>query len=439
MQRPRAKLAVRTLALALSLCAACGDETASAPPGPAPMDPALRAVRAARDTRPQLPRSRDPRLAEGIAALERGDLPVVSARLLELGETEAPDSICLRARLLAAQGDPVGAVRELDQAKLRFPDQGSIFAAAAEIHAAAGRLSTAQEEIRAGLAAAGPCPELSRARGVYMLLQSGGAQAGLAHLLEARAGDAEIPYCLGPLAEAHRLLAIAALAKPEPALALAHVREGLAAEPDHPELLLLRADALLAAGDFDQALPAYEELARAGRNFGASLRGYYLKGAMAALVEGRPALATERYTRARELGADNAELGFGAEVLARELADARQRGERAYDAGDFATLRAQMERVLRLEPGDLAARNQLGVACFRSADPAAAAAAWSAVLEQAERDAIELPDPVHLNLAKALHAMGKLDEIRPLLEAYLARHSQGAWVEQTREALARVP
>jgi tetratricopeptide (TPR) repeat protein len=186
-------------------------------------------------------------------------------------------------------------------------------------------------------------------------------------------------------------------------------------------------------------LPAYEELARGGRDFGASLRLYYQKGAMAALVEDRQDVAIQRYLRARELGASNEELGFGVEVLHRAVVKAQTAADKAYDEQRFADCRAQLEKLLAIEPSDLAARDQVGVVCFKLKDYAAASAAWRSVLELAAKNQVKLPEPVHLNLARSLKAEGKTSaEIKPLLEEYLAKQPEGEWAAQTREMLDRL-
>jgi len=425
-----------TLLLFGLLAAACGSD--AAPPSAAELAAVDPATRAQPSLPPQQPRSSDPRIAACAAALQLGDLSRVQAVLLELGEGHSPEAVCLRARLLASQGDTVGAVRELEQARKLWPDEGSLFATAAEIHAAGGRLESAHDEIRAGLARAGPTADLSRARGVLLLLQQGGAKAGLAHLLEARQKDPGVFFVSGPLAEAHRLLASQALAKEQPGEALVHVRAGLQVEPGNADLKLLNADALLASGDFDAALPAYEQLMREGRDLGASLAMDYQRGALVALRDGQRELAVQRYRRARELGASTKELGFGAQVLHEEALEQMQRADEAWEQRRWGDARAALAEALALEPENLAARHQLGVACFKELDYACAEKAWSEVLEQAAREGVALPDPVHLNLARALHAQQKFQELRSLLEGYLAATPEGEWAAQTREMLARL-
>ncbi len=426
--------------LALGSVVGCSKENSAAPPAPPtpvagekPLPPKAGPSFAA-----QLPHSRDPRVAACAAALETGDLGRAQSLLLELADMESPDTTCLRARLLSSQGDQIAAVRELEQARKTWPDQGALYATAAEIHAASGRLESAHEEVRAGLAAAGPTADLSRARGVLCLLQQGGAKQGLAHLLDALKADPNLLFCKGPLTEAHRLLATAALAKSDPREALAHAREGLKLEPDNADLRLLCADSLVAAGDFDEGLPAYEELARGGRDFGASLRLYYQKGATMALVERRPEVAFARYLRARQLGATNEELGLGAEILGRAVGEAQTAADKAYEEERFADARKELDRLLVIEPLDLAARTQLGVVCFKLKDFASASAAWRGVLEIAEKSAVKLPEPVHLNLARSLYAEGKTAEIKQVCEQYLAKEPEGEWAAQTREMLERI-
>ena len=345
----------------------------------------------------------------------------------------------MRARLLAAQGDTVGAILQLGIARKTWPNEGSLFATAAEIYALGGRLESAQDEIRAGLAVAGATPELNRARGVLLLLQPGGAKAGLLHLIEATQADPGLFFCVGPLAEAHRLLAAQALVKEQPEEALVHVRAGLALEPDHEDLKLLLADALLAAGDYDAALPAYENLAKEGREFGASLQLYFQRGATAALLEHRPEVALERYLRARQLGASDADLGFGVQVLHDAATKVMAGAETAYAEARYDDARHELERSLELEPANLTALNLMGVVCFKLSDFESAERAWTSVLDGAARAGVTLPDPVHLNLARALHSQGKSAQIRALLERYLAEQPSGEWVQVTREMLARVP
>jgi tetratricopeptide (TPR) repeat protein len=427
------KTALLLLALIL---AACGEN--HAPPTAAELAHADPATKTQPTPLAQLPRSTDPRVMECALVLEAGELSKAQALLLAIGEEAGPESVCLRARLMNARGDGVGALRELELARKTWPNESSLFATAAEIHATGGRLESAEAEIRTGLALSGPTPDLARARGLWSLMQPGGAKAGLAHLLNATAQDPDLPFCRGPLAEAHRLLATQALAKEQPREALAHARAGLKFEPDHIDLRILEADSLIACRDFDAALPAYEQLLREGRQFGASLAMDYQRGATAALVEGQREIAVARYLRARKLGASTKDLGHGAQVLHEEAVQKMDRADAAFEAERWGDARIDLSAALELEPDNLAAKNQLGVACYMESDFAAAAQAWSAVLADAQARGLPLPDPVHLNLARALHAQGELAQVREVLDRYLSAHAEGEWVAQTREMLARL-
>jgi len=80
----------------------------------------------------------------------------------------------------------------------------------------------------------------------------------------------------------------------------------------------------------------------------------------------------------------------------------------------------------------------LGVVAFKLRDYAAAAENWRAVLELAEREGLELPEPVHLNLARALHQAGQVDEVKPLLTRWLDAHPGSEHADATREMLKRL-
>jgi lipoprotein NlpI len=113
-------------------------------------------------------------------------------------------------------------------------------------------------------------------------------------------------------------------------------------------------------------------------------------------------------------------------------------GLRAYDAGELAQARAAFEAALLFEPESLEARNHLAVVSFRSSDFEAAAEEWRAVLELARATGIELPEPVHLNLARALYQAGRAGEVREVLERYLAERPGGEHAQATREMLQRL-
>jgi tetratricopeptide (TPR) repeat protein len=385
---------------------------------------------------PQLPRCDDPRYRDAATLFGRDE--VAGAKALWLTLPESLDAELLGARIHAAEGDEVGAVRAIESARARHPGQGRVYATAAEIHCAGGRLSSAEDEIREGLGVAGPIPDLTRARGVLALCRQGGARAGLEHLLAAREADASLEFCERPLSQAHVLLGNAALAKPDPVQAAAHAQAALVALPGDLEARQLLGDAFAASGNFDEALPLYEELLAAGEPVQGTLATYYLNGATVALLAKDRPRALERYLRALALGLPREELGFGATVIAEAVAERVERGTAAYERGDLPGAREAFEAALAVDPHSTEALNHLGVVLFRSGDHSAAAERWKAVLEAAREQGLELPEPVHLNLARALYQCGRLDEVRSVLERYLSDSPDGEFAAETREMLARL-
>lgn len=431
------------LAASLLTAAACHDSKEPASPSavgakaPAANAATEAASRDAKRRVAQRPRSKDPRVAQCAQALEKGDLERAQALLAELGDTEQPDTSLMRARARAAASDAIGAVREIEAARRAFPDQASVYATAAEIHAAAGRLESAENEIRMGLAVAGPTPELERARGVLMLCRERGAMAGLQHLIDALRADPGLPFCERALAQAHLLLGNAAMAQKDPATAIAHARAALVLAPTDQDTRMLLCDALAAKGELGEALKGYEALMAEGRDLRSTLALYYQRAATAALLVPDRALAVERYLRARELGLSDSDLGFGLQVLAETSSKAIESGIESYEAQDLAAARASFEQALRCCPNSVEGHNHLAVVLFKQGHFDGASEHWRKVLDLAAAGGETLPEPVHLNLARALHEQGQLAEVKELLEDYLAREPQGEWADATRKMLDR--
>jgi len=417
--------------------AACGEDRADAPVVAAPSATAP-APRSERAPPPQRPQSDLAAAKEAARALERGDAAAAARALGRLPASADFDRRLLGARLADLRGDAVGAVHELESLRAEFPAESRIFATAAELHAAAGRLESAEDEIRRGLAACGATPALTRARGVLAISRPGAASVGLDHLLAAREADPELWFCDVPLAEAHVLLGNAAMAAQEPLDALGHARAALVAVPDWEDARELEADAAASLGKFDVAIAGYEGLLADGRDVGSTLALLCQRGATAALVAGDRELAVTRYLRARELGLDDEDLGFGAEVLAEEAERLLEAGIAAYRDGAFTAARDDFAAALQHDPDSLEIRNHLGVSAFRLGDYAAAAQAWRELLDTAAERGIELPEPVHVNLARALVADGRSEAGLDVLHDYLAQHPDGPWVEATRAALAEL-
>jgi len=435
MLRPTALLVLSPTALAL-LVVACGPQTPQESDGeraaPKPASPVV----APPATVPQLPRPTDALYRSIANAIERGDNAQARRDLLKL----APGlhASLLNARLLALEGDAIGAVREIEAAREKHPGQAAVYATAAEIHAAGARLSSAEDELREGLALAGECAELWRARGVLALCREGGARVGLGHLLLARQLEPELEFSTHVLVEAHRLLGAAALGAKDPLQGAASARAALALAPDDHDALQLLADALAAQADYDGALEQYERLLALGAEVRAACLLMNVRGATAALIQGRREVALARCLRARELGASDEELGFGAELLRAELEKHVEAGLAAYERDEHEQALECFASALRAAPQSLEALNHHAVVSFRLGHYEAAANGWSKVLELAQRTQVELPEPTHLNLARALYQLGRKDEVRTLLEGWLAAHPHSEHAAATRQMLARL-
>ena len=430
--RPRLPLAATLLLLA---CDPGEPERAVAAPRPSPAAAAGRGAPDRSELPPQLARSRHEAVRRATRALEGGRLDEANRAILEIPSEAELDRRLLRARLRAREGDAVGAIQSIETARTEWPDQGRIYATAAEIHAVAGRLESAEEEIRLGLGAAGPTPELTRARGILSLGRETGARVALNHLLDARAQDPQLPFCDLPLAQAHVLLGRRAMASERPLEALGHAHAAQAALEGDRDALDLLAEAREALGDFGGAIETLERLATMGMDVEIRLGVACQRGATAALVRGERRLALERALRARELGLTDEELGFGATLIEQEGRAALDGGVEAYLAERWDEARAAFELAVRCLPDSIEARNHFAVALFRAGDAAGAAEHWAYVVEGAAAEGFELPEPVHLNLAQALELAGRAEEGRGVLEEYLEARPEGRWSEVTRAAL----
>jgi len=441
MNLPRLSFAI---AAALSACGR--DHGASTPPSSASFASKPAPTLPAANTAVQLARCTDAAYLEAVHAFETGEFAGAKRGWLTL--SDGLDANLLGARLRASEGDAVGAVRAIEAARTAYPTQARVYATAAEIYALAGKIESAEHEIRDGLLAAGPTPDLSRARGVLALCREGGARTGLEHLLAARQAEPKLEYCDRPLAQAHVLLGNASLAGQNALEAAAHARAALVALPGDRDARELLADALAAGGDFKASIETYEGLLAELRDSGAqvdaararvetTLSWVELRGATAALFAHDRPLAVERYLRARELGVPPSELGFGATVLAEEAGKHVETGLDLYEKADLAAARVEFTQALALDPASLEAHNHLAVVLFKQNEFSAAADHWSRVLQLAREAKIPLPEPTHLNLARALYKSGRAGEVRALLSDYLTREPEGAWAEQTRDMLAR--
>lgn len=414
-------------ALSLWLPAACGPDEAgaAAPAGPvAGRGPA------------RLPRAADEGARELRRLLDLGHLaqarPLLAARSGELGV----EGELLAARAAQLAGDDVEAGRRLEAARAAAPRSPEVYAVAAELHAAAGRLETARRELRAGLELSGaPTPELLRAQAVLFLAGPGGAARGLELLERARREDPELPFCDRALAQALLLLAKEALRAGDAAASLLAVRRSLEHDPEEVEARRLLSDVLAAQRRLEEALAVLEELAAEGHPVGAELSLMQKRAAMGALLRRDRPRALELFARARAGSLTEEDLGIGARLLAEAAVAEYERAQGLLAEGRAEEGTAALETAVFYEPDYLAARYHLGVLRFQAGDPAAAATHFARVVERAHLDGIELPDPAHISLHHALRAADRPADARAALELYLERTPTGRYAEATRALL----
>ena len=416
----------------LLLLAACSREPETQASAPAPERAPVLALRPTRDL--------DPRIVALRAHVEFGHLEEARALAEELGLARGDgEATLLRARIAALEGQNVEALRLVEAARRERPADPDVYATSAEIYASAGKLDAAWEEILAGEKAAGPAPELDRARGVVWISRQRGARKGLALLEAAGRADRDLPFLARPTSQAHLLLGKDAAANGEAPVALVHARHAAAKDPEDVDVARFLGEALALNGDFDGAIAETERLVASGLPLGAELALLHKKAAMGALLARERERAIDHFAEARKLGLTDEELATGARMLEEEVLARVKLGVEAYAAGDLAASEAAFQRALALDPDRIEAKNHLGVVLFQRGAYAEAAACWEAVCATASSEGILLPEPVHVNLAKARALAGDLPGARATLEAYLVHAPDGEWAGETRAALAALP
>ncbi|MDP6539914.1 MAG: hypothetical protein QF410_10265 [Planctomycetota bacterium] len=430
METPRTRRLARLAAgagllFAALTAAACGDEGSEAP--------ALRAGGEA--TLAPRARSSAAGAVELRSLLEFGHLERARALLADPPADLGVELDLLRARAAALAGDATRVGRRIEAARAVDGADPRVYATAAELHAAAGRLETARAELQRGREACGPTAELLRAQAVVLLCGQGGAAAGLRLLEQARAADPQLPFTARASSQAHLLLGRDALAARAPTEAFDHALRAVALDPGDVDARRFLADVRGARGELEEALAILEELVAEGRPLEAELAMLCRRAALASIVRGERERGLERFVRARDLGLSPEELGSGATILAGAAAAAEEEGLAAYERDDLSVAAERFERALHLDPGRLAARNHLAVVLFRAEDFEGAARHWARVLADARAGGVELPEPVHLNLARALSRSGDADGARAVLAADLERAPDGPWAEESRRAL----
>jgi tetratricopeptide (TPR) repeat protein len=381
------------------------------------------------------PRATDPAVVRLRAALEFGRLAEVE-ELLPFAARAGAEEAVLRARAMALRGARIDALRILAESAAARPLDPEPRGAAAEIYAASGAFEDALREILALERVSKSDPVVLRARGVAMLCKDGGAAQGLELLLRARAADPELPYCDRALAQAHLLVGKDAAKRKDLAAALEHAEASTRHDPDETDAQRFRSECLAASGRFPEAREVLDALASRGVPLGAERALLEKRAGFDALLRGRREDALAHFVAARARGLDAAGLGSAAELLVEAAAQDVEEGVRLFSDGRVEEAAARFAQALERDPAQLAARNHLAVCRLRQDRPADAAPLWREVLAIARAEELELPEPVHLNLAHALSRSGDTEAARAALREYLEREPQGRYVVETERALA---
>ncbi|MAE27825.1 MAG: hypothetical protein CMJ87_02410 [Planctomycetes bacterium] len=382
----------------------------------------------------------DPRLAELTAALDMGHGRRAGDLLEELGSTAGgPLTPLLHAlygaRLDALEGRPLAWSRRIETARVLAPEDGRVYATAAELHAAAGRLETAQRELERGLLACGVTPELERARGVILLSTPGQATEGLAHLIIAAERAPGLPFMDRALSQGYLLVGNARLGEGDAETALDLARLAVGRDPEEGPARRLLADALAALGQFGESITILEALAQAGEPLEEEAGRMCKRAALAAVLREQRGDALALFRRARDWGLSDEALGTGAHMLRDEAGRLLEAGVEAYGGERHGQARELFREALAFDPESLAIRNHLAVALMRAGEAAEAADLWTAVVERAYELDVDLPEPAHINLAATWTRLGRPSSARLALEEYLDRRPNGEWARETRELL----
>ncbi|MDZ4772145.1 MAG: hypothetical protein SGI72_03325 [Planctomycetota bacterium] len=372
-----------------------------------------------------------PRLDRLRRALTFGDTSEV-AGLLDASNDAGVEAPLLRARALAldAKGT-IEALRLVQTVREIAPSNPEVYATAAEIYASRSSFESGWQEVERGLAACGESAEFSRARGVLWISRENGAKKGLEHLERARTIDADLPFMERALGQAHLLVAKFEAQAGRKESALEHARASLSFDPDDVDAKRFLSDAYADALDFQAAIAVLSGLVQDGRPLASELASLHKKAGMSALLEHDRGRALDHFVAARELGLDDTELASGAALLDQEARLETEKGLAALEKRDLAAAEVAFRAAVRYEPGMLAPRNHLGVALYARGQFGEAAALWRSVLKEARAEGLVLPDPVHMNLARALKSAGESAAARAALDEYLALEPEGVWRAET--------
>lgn len=418
-------------------------------------------------------RSTDPRVVAAREAIDRGQLELARGLVRQVESSAGIEGPLLAARVAALAGKDSEAGRKIEEARLMDPTDARVYSTAAELHAAGGRMETAEREIQRGLEACGVTPEIERARGIFMIVTPGGAQQGLQLLESAIKSDPELPFVARALGQAHLVVAKLYDKAGEPVLSLKHIERSLEFDPEELDARRFHADALAGIGDLGAAVAIYEQLMQEGEPLSADLANLYWRIGVAALAQKKRDQSIAAFLRARSLGMNDDDLSTGGLVLeseadtkvllarqafeegdlefaealvkeARELwpRSAAARGEhasyevfRGQESGDLETSISHYRKAVEIDPNSYEGHYFLGTALRISKDFEGAARELAWVVDSARIDEMVLPDPVHLALAQVQFEGGETDASVLTLETYLTQQPFGMYVDQTRELL----
>jgi tetratricopeptide (TPR) repeat protein len=418
---------MRACFLCLVVLAGCGKQEPSVREAP---------VIAASASKPW-PRVHTPELDALRKALDLGPL-ADAERLIDHAPAAGAEALLLRARLAAAKGRGIEALRLVEEARSADPKDPSVYATAAEVYASSDGFDSAAREIVRGEAACGPSAEFLRARGIVSLSRQGGAAKGLSELEAARKADPELPFALRALGQAHLLVGKLSAKQDQLAAALEHALLSVSFDPGEIDAQRFVSECQAARGDFDAALAILRRLVGEGQPLVSELALMEKRAGVACLLRQDKPGALAHFLEARARGLSDDELATGARILAETSGAHLDAGVEALQQGELERAEAEFRSALVYDADSLAAQNHLAVVLYRRQRFAEAVALWKGVLATARAEALELPDPVHLNLAEAQRAGGDPAAARATLEQYLAESPQGKWAEKTREVLARL-
>lgn len=438
----RSALLCTCLAAALQACdGEGGGQPSSAPAQKPPSAEAVAAAGTEASKAPvgfeRSPRSSDPELARLRVALDFGRADELAA-LLPAAARAGHEEPALRARAMALAGRRIDALRLLAEARKTRPRDPEYGSTAAEIYAGAGAFEDALREILELEKVSKTEPLVLRARGVAMLLKDGGAAQGLALLEEARRGEPELPFTQRALAQAHLLVGKEQAKKKDIPAALRHAQASVSFDADDVDAERFLSECLAASGRYVEARAVLEALSARGVPLGAELALLSKNAGFHALLRGARDEALDHFEAARVAGLDDDALGSAVELLQEAARADVDAGVALFTAGETAKAAGLFDRALRRDPGQLAAMNHLAVCHMKLKEPAKAAELWRRVLSIAETEQLELPEPVHLNLARALQAAGDAAGAKLVLDVHLDRHPSGPWRAETEAALRQL-